>query len=465
MTSVWEGLASWFASANVYGSYLLIAILVPTGLYFTLRFRFLQFRRFFTSIAITSGKYDDDKDPGDVSHFQALTTALSATVGIGNIVGVALAIYYGGPGAIFWMWVTGFLGMMNKFAECTLGIKYRKILRDGTVSGGPMYYIEHGLKKYVGSRFAKGMGVFFAAGCALTSFGMGNMAQSNSAATALEESYSVSPWLSGGIIATIVFLVIVGGIRRIGRVTSRLVPIMAALYVGTALAILIANVTELVPALALIVRSAFTPTAAVGGFIGSTLLMTVRYGIARGLFSNEAGLGSASIAHAAAKTEWPVREGLVASLEPFVDTLLICTMTALVILITGTWDSGLLGASMTIQSFEVGLAPLGLGYLGRHLVTICTILFAISTAISWSYYGDRSVQYLFGLRWVLPYRVLYCVIYLMGAVWAVELVWNFSDFALIWMAIPNLLAMLFLSGELWRDTKEYFLRGHPQKGR
>lgn len=438
----------------------MMAILVPTGLYFTFRFGFLQVRRFRTSVAITAGRYDDPGDPGDVTHFQALTTALSATVGIGNIVGVALAIYFGGPGAVFWMWVTGFLGMMNKFAECTLGLKYRKINPDGTVSGGPMYYIENGLKRFIGNKFARGLGVFFAVGAILSSFGQGNMAQSNSVASAISSSYGIPGWVSGLVLATLIFLVIIGGIKRIAQVTCRLVPFMGILYVGMALLILAVNFTEVIPTLGIIFKSAFTGTAATGGFIGSTFMIAARWGVARGLFSNEAGLGSAAIAHSAAKTKYPVREGLVASLEPFIDTLLICTMTALVVLMTGAWSSGLKGAPMTVMGFEQGLAPLGLSAFGQTVVTLSTILFALSTAISWSYYGDRSVGYICGLKWVMPYRMLFCILYFMGSIWAIELVWNFSDFAITWMAIPNLITMLLLSGELSRDVKEYFLK-HP----
>ncbi len=438
---------------------MLMVLLVPTGLFLTLFFGFLQIRKFKHAVNITRGLYDNPSDQGDVTHFQALTTALSATVGIGNIAGVALAIYFGGPGAIFWMWCTGFVGMMTKFAECTLAMKYRKTAADGSMSGGPMYYMEYGLKKYLG-RYSRYLGIFFALGIILCSFGTGNLTQSNTVASALRASYDVPTWVTAIVSSTLVFLVIVGGIRRIAQVTSRLVPFMAAFYVGSALLVIFANLEHVWPSLKMIVTDAFTGTAATGGFIGSSFMIAARYGIARGLFSNEAGQGSAPIAHAAAKTEYPLREGLVASLEPFVDTLCICTMTALVIIISGSWTSGLQGAPMTVLGFETGLASFGLASLGKHIVTIGVFMFALSTAISWSYYGDRCVEYLFGLKWIKPYRILFCVGHFCGAIWALELVWNMADMFLALVAVPNLVAILLLSPELKKETKAYFAIPH-----
>lgn len=445
-----------YFNSNI-GSWVLMVLLVPTGLFLTFYFGFLQIRKFRHAFDIVRGVYDNPQDTGDVTHFQALTTALSATVGIGNIAGVALAIYYGGPGAIFWMWCTGFVGMMTKMAEVTLALRYRKTLKDGTQSGGAMYYVEHGLKKYFGKE-SRYLALFFAFGIVLCSFGTGNLTQSNTVASALRASYGVPTWITGLISAILVFVVIVGGIRRIAKVTSRLVPFMALFYVGGALLVIVANLGEVLPTLQLIVTSAFTGTAATGGFIGSTFMVAMRFGIARGLFSNEAGEGSAPIAHSAAKTAYPTREGLVALMEPFIDTLLICTMTALVIIMTGAWRSGLQGGPMTVLGFERGLAPFGLGLLGRHIVTLAIALFAFSTAISWSYYGDRCVEYLVGLRWVRTYRMIFCIGYFAGAIWALELVWNLADMALALVAIPNLMAILLLLPELREEIWGYFAK-------
>jgi len=436
------------------GTYLLMAFLIPTGLYFTIRLKFLQATQFPHSLKIIGGKYDDPKETGDISHFRALTTALSATVGTGNIAGVALAIYWGGPGAVFWMWITGFLGMINKYVECSLGLKYRKVHSDGSVSGGPMYYMEEGLKDKLGP-LAGIMGIIFAAATVICSLGTGNMAQSNSMADALRSNYGIPPFISGLIVATLVFLVIVGGIKRIAKVTSKLVPFMAFFYVTGAVVILILNFSQIPVAFMQIFHDAFTGTAAVGGFVGSTFLFAARFGIARGLFSNEAGQGSAAIAHAAAKTHYPAREGLVASVGPFIDTLLICTLTALTIIVTGTWKSGLKGVPMTAAAFSRGLEPVGLSSLGGHIVAIGLLLFALSTAISWSYYGDRAVGYLFGKHSIRPYRIIYCLFNFLGAIWGIDLVWSLCDMLITFMSIPNLIAMLLLSGIIVRETREY----------
>jgi len=441
-------------NANI-GTYLLMAFLIPTGIYFTIRLKFLQTSQFVHSLKIISGKYDDPNETGDISHFRALTTALSATVGTGNIAGVALAIYWGGPGAIFWMWVTGFLGMINKYVECTLGLKYRKVHEDGSVSGGPMYYMVEGLKDKLGKGFAGIMAGVFAIGTVICSLGTGNMAQSNSMADALNTSYGIPPVISGLVVASLVFLVIIGGIKRIANVTSKLVPFMAVFYVISAIVVLLLNFEQIPAAFAMIFRDAFTGTAATGGFIGSSFFLTARFGITRGLFSNEAGQGSASIAHAAAKTHYPAREGLVASVGPFIDTLIICTLTALVIVITGAWSSGLKGVSMTTEAFSTGLAPLGLSVIAGHIVAIGLLLFALSTAISWSYYGDRAMGYLFGKKSIKPYRLVYCGFCFLGAIWSIDLVWSFCDMVITFMAIPNLIAMLLLSGVIIKETKKY----------
>jgi AGCS family alanine or glycine:cation symporter len=566
---VWE-----FPSVMPY----MVLLLLGTGVFMTIRLKFIQIRAFKHSWGVITGMYDDPKDAGDINHFQALTSALSATVGIGNIAGVAIAIHYGGPGALFWMWVTAIFGMTLKFTECTLAMRYREVHEDGSVSGGPFYYIQKGL----GGRW-KWLAIVVATMTFICSFGTGNANQSFTVADQVRSSFPFVPtWLTGVVTGSLVALVIIGGIKRIGAVTSRLVPIMCVLYVLSALLVLAMNVHEIPHAFALIVSGAFSPQGAVGGFAGSTFMYTLLWGVKRGLFSNEAGQGSAPIAHAAAKTKEPVREGIVALIEPFVDTLTICTMTGLVIVITGTWnekkqetipfdvqqeiaivrsgadilvegkysdvdlfegsfevrdgvasgveffqnegtveearlywksgvgdsdegiavgdpfsgtievalDGGregqvLAGASadgtpisfalvssslvlegkilqhsspLTAWAFERGLSPLFPG--GRFLVTLAVVLFGVSTAISWSYYGDRAIRFLFGPRMVFPYKIMYCGVYMFAATQPLEAVWTFGDTALGLMAIPNLIAILFLSNVTARLTRDYMSREH-----
>ena len=523
---------------------ILAIILLGTGLFVTLRLGFVQVRGFRHAVDIARGKYDNPDDEGDLKHYQALTTALSATVGIGNIAGVAIAIRLG---AIFWMWVTAFFGMALKYVECTLALRYRKVHRDGSVSGGPMYYIELGL-----GRKWKWMATMFAAFAVICSFGSGNMNQSNTMADAMEARFGIPTIYTSLFFAFVVGLVIIGGIRRIGRVTSVLAPFMAALYVGSALVILALNMPEIPGAFGLIFSEAFAPTSMVGGAAGS-FLMTLMWGIRRGLFSNEAGQGSAPIAHAAAKTTEPVREGLVASLGPFIDTLVICTMTAMVILLSSAWKDKT-PASMSIDSLTavVGEVPndealraiwvdgettrpgrlevsngvvLGGGLVhlkalveearvldeegrawsgsldvqadgaiavvgggaatvdgkalltgapltahgfrkslpgrwGDNIVAFAVLLFAVSTAISWSYYGDRATEYLFGPRWIRYYRWVYVSFFFLGGILPLSAVWTFGDVALGLMSFPNLLALVLLSGATAAMSKEYFSREH-----
>ncbi len=453
---IYEAFDNAILSYNNYvGGYLVLFMLIPTGLYFIIRLRFINITKFAHSLKIISGKYDRIMDQGDVNHFKALTTALSATVGTGNIVGVALAIYFGGPGAIFWMWITGFLGMILKYAECTLSNKYRKFNTDGSVSGGPMYYMKYGLKHKLG-KFATVLAAIFAIATIFCSLGTGNMAQSNSMTDALNTTYNIPVWISGLIITSLVFTVIIGGLTRIAEVTSKLVPFMAAVYIICALIILGFNYEEIPGAFMLIFRDAFKGTAAAGGFVGSTFIMTLIWGIRRGLFSNEAGQGSAAIAHAAAKTKHPAREGLVASVGPFVDTLIICTITALIIIVTGAWQSGEEGVAMTITAMSKGLTRIGIEHTGKHVVTIGLMLFAFSTIISWSYYGTRAANYLLGEKYIKPYRILYSIFVFLGGIWGIELVWHFVDMVITFMTIPNLVALLFLSPVVISETKKYF---------
>jgi len=423
---------------NYVGGYLILLLLVPTGIYFTFKFRFLQIAKIGHAIKLVAGKYSSHTDTGDVSHFKALTTALSATVGTGNIVGVSLAIYYGGPGAIFWLWVTGFFGMMLKMVECTLAQKFRKINADGSISGGPMYYIEYGLKDKLG-KYAKVLAVVFAFAGILCSLGTGNMAQANSISDALFTGYNIPVLYTGLAISALVLLIVIGGLKRIANVTSKLVPFMAILYFGSALVIILVHISDIPAAFALIVKSAFTGQAATGGFVGSTFIMTLVWGVRRGLFSNEAGQGSAPMAHAAAKTEYPMREGFVSSLEPMVDTLIICTLTALVIVLTGAWQSGIMGVGMTVTGFEEGLTRIGVGFLAKHIVAIGLLLFAFSTIISWNYYGTRVTQYVFGDKAIKPFHYVFTLFVFFGSIWGIDIVWHFVDMVITFMTIPNLL--------------------------
>jgi len=456
MSEILQAIDDAIVAYNDYvGGYALLILLIPTGLFFIFKLRFLNITKLRHSINVISGKYDKPEDKGDINHFSALATALSATVGTGNIVGVALAIYFGGPGAVFWMWITGFLGMILKYAECTLSNKYRHFNSDGSVSGGPMYYMEIGLKQKLG-RFAKILAIVFAVATVVCSLGTGNMAQSNSISDALLTNYGVPDWTTGLILTSLVLLVIIGGIKRIATVTSRLVPFMAVLYFIAALVVIVANYQDVPQAFHLIFHDAFTGTAAAGGFVGSTFMMTLVWGVRRGLFSNEAGQGSAAIAHAAAKTKYPAREGLVASVGPLVDTLIICTLTALLIIVTGAWDSGEKGVGMTILGLSKGLTRLGIEHTGRHIVGVGLLLFAFSTMISWSYYGSRAANYLMGEKAIIPYRYLFGLFVFFGSIWGIDLVWHFVDMVITFMTIPNLIALLLLTPVVVKETKKYF---------
>lgn len=437
------------------GGYLILFLLIPTGLWFAFKLKFINITKIPHALKVVVGKYDKKGTEGDVNHFKALTTALSATVGTGNIVGVAMAIYLGGPGAVFWMWITGFLGMMLKYSEVTLAQKYRRFNSDGTVSGGPMYYIEDGLKDKLG-RWAKVLAVVFASSTILCSLGTGNMAQSNSMSDAMFTSYNVPTWISGIFITVLVLLVIVGGLKRIGDVTARLVPFMAVLYVGATLVVLVAEYDRLPAAFATIFYGAFNGTAATGGFVGSTIIMTMIWGVRRGLFSNEAGQGSAPIAHAAARTEYPAREGVVSLLEPMIDTIIICTMTALMIIVTDSWQTGNKGVGMTVDAMNTGLHRFGIDGMGGHIISFSLLLFAFSTIISWSYYGSRATIYLIGEKAVKPFLYLYGLFVFFGAIWGLDIVWHFVDMVITFMTIPNLIALLLLSGVVVRETRRYF---------
>jgi alanine or glycine:cation symporter, AGCS family len=532
----------------------MVILLLGAGFYLTVRTGFVQLRHLAHGFAVTSGKYDDPDDPGDVSHFQALTTALSATVGIGNIAGVAIAIHWGGPGALFWMWVTAALGMATKFSEVTLAQKYRVVDEvggshkwEGAVAGGPMYYIERGL----GPAW-KPMAVFFAGMLGFTAFLTGNAVQANTVADTMQSTFGFPVWATGLVTAVVVGGVILGGISRIGRVTAVLAPLMAAVYVAGALLIIVLNISEVPHAFATIFADAFNPRAGVAGTGVGVFVITLMWGVRRGLFSNEAGQGSAPIAHAAAKTEEPVSEGVVALLEPFIDTIVICSMTGLVIIMTNTYaerfpteitlaggdltytamaengrysgvavpeqieiaggrhvalgtgaplvswhetyletlytdvaqtqlftgtvfplrgeavgangetyaslfsDAVESAAPLTMIAFREGLAPIG--DWGHYIVLFGVLLFAISTAISWSYYGDRCANYLFGHQAVLPYKAVFVLMHFLGALFPLAVVWALGDVALAIVIVPNLIALILLAPKVAEETRSYFER-------
>lgn len=425
----------------------MLMLLVGTGIYFSIFTGLLQIRKFSFVMKNTIIKIfhkEENSADGDISPFQALTTALAATVGTGNIAGVATAIALGGPGAIFWMWISAFFGMMTKFAEVVLAIHYREKNELGNWVGGPMYYMSKGLN-------FKWLGVIFSIFGALAAFGIGNMVQSNSVAAALESSFHIPPIVTGITLSIAAGLVILGGINRIASVTEKIVPFMAGFYIIGSLIVIIINISELPIAFELIFRSAFAPQAAVGGFTGATIMMAMRRGIARGVFSNEAGLGSAPIVHAAAKTDHPVRQGFWGIFEVFADTLVICTLTALVIITSGLWSSGITGAALTTNAFNKALPG-----IGGIIVAIGILFFAFSTILGWAYYGERCAEYLFGSKINKIYRILWIPLITVGAVGNLELIWDIADTLNGLMAIPNLIALLGLSGVVFKLTKDFF---------
>ncbi len=472
---------------------LMVVALLGTGIFTTIYLGFPQIKYLKHGLKVTRGDYDNPDEAGDLNHFQALTTALSATVGIGNIAGVATAIYYGGPGALFWMWITAFFGSALKFAECTLAVEYREFDSKGMTAGGPMYTIEKGLGKQW-----RWLAIIFAGFAIICSFATGNAIQSFTLSDQLYSevsqvvgtehfltikhqltdwySVSIQQIINGLLIAGIAALVILGGIKRIGSVTSYLAPIMAAIYVSSALLILLANITDVPSSFGMIISMAFNPPAAVGGVAGGTLILfmnTLLWGVKRGLYSNEAGQGSAPIAHSTAKTEYPVREGVVALLEPFIDTIIICTLTGLTIISTGAWQHTefyisridpsfageiLNGSLLTSLAFKEGLS--WLIPFGDKIITLGVLLFAISTVISWSFYGDRATEYLFGEKAIPIYRILYIIFVFVGAIATLEAMWAFGDAALGFMTFPNLISIIMLSGVLKKMTNNYFEMEH-----
>ena len=426
----------------------LIILLVGTGIFLTYRLKGLQIRGLFYSLYLAFIKRkEDDQEKGDISHFQALMTALAATVGTGNIVGVAIAISTGGPGALFWMWITGIFGMATKYSEAVLAIKFREKDEFGTMSGGPMYYISKGLGW-------KWLGVMFAVFASIAAFGIGNMVQSNSIAEAANGWIGIPNWVTGIILATFTAMVVLGGIKSIARVTQIIVPLMIIVYITGASIILIMKITAIPKIFVLIFESAFTPTAAFGGFLGATVMHTIRMGVSKGVFSNESGLGSAPIAAAAAKTPNPVKQALVSMTQTFIDTLVVCTMTGLVILSSGLWTSGHTGATLTSISFASFLP----GGFGEFIVTISLIFFAYSTILGWCYYGEKSIEYLFSEKAVKAYRIIFVIFVAVGTMLKLETVWRVSDIMNGLMAFPNLVGLIGLSSIIVYETNKYFYK-------
>lgn len=431
----------------VWGKPMLIMIL-GTGIFLTFGLRFMPLLNLGKGFKLLwQGRAKTDKE-GEISPFNALMTSLSATIGTGNITGVATAIFIGGPGALFWMWITALIGMATKYAEAVCAVKYREIDEDGNHVGGPMYYIKNGLgKKWLWLAF------LFSLFGALASFGIGNTVQANSVAHAMQAQFNIPLWVTGLVLLVLTAAVVLGGIKRIASVAGKLVPFMALAYLTAGIIVLITHFSSIPDALVLIVKSAFTPVAATGGFAGATIMLAIQWGVARGIFSNEAGLGSAPIAHASARTNDPVQQGMIAMLGTFIDTIIVCSVTGLAIILTGVWTSGVEGAALTIAAFDQALPN-----AGGILVTLAQAVFAFTTILGWSVYGERCVEYIFGVRSILVFRLLWIAVIPIGAMSDLSLIWLLADTLNALMAIPNLIALLLLSPVIIKLTKDYMLK-------
>ncbi|WP_136067641.1 alanine/glycine:cation symporter family protein [Modicisalibacter radicis] len=428
---------------------LMLVLLLGVGLYLQLGLKVMPIRKLgigFKLLWQGRSASESDRKEGEVSPFNALMTSLSATIGTGNIAGVATAIFLGGPGAVFWMWITALVGMATKFSEAVLAVRYREVDEAGDHVGGPMYYIRNGL----GRKWAW-LGGLFAFFGAVAAFGIGNTVQSNSVADGLSESLGMPHWLTGVVIMVLAGAVILGGIKRIAKVAGKLVPIMAVAYIVCGLLVLIINAEQVGAALGLIFGHAFTPVSAAGGFAGAAVAKAIQYGVARGVFSNEAGLGSAPIAHAAAQTKNPVRQGLVAMLGTFIDTIVVCSVTALAILTSAEWTSGETGAALTAMAFDGALPG-----VGQYVVSFALAVFAFTTILGWAFYGEKCCEYLFGIASIKVYRVVYILAILAGAVAPLDFVWLMASVFNALMAIPNLIALALLSPVVFKLSKDYF---------
>lgn len=454
-------------SGFIWGPFFLIPLLLLVGIYLTFRLRGLQFRVLGHALWLALvRRTEGSKVQGDISHYQALSTALAATVGVGNIAGAALAIGIGGPGALFWMWVTGILGMAMKYSEALLGVKYRRPDSKGEMSGGPMFYLRYGFAEKFGATSVLGrvglvLGFLFALFGAIASFGIGNMTQANAVAGQLDGTFGVPTWISGVVMVVLVAAVILGGIKSIGRFAAGVVPFMIILYVAASLLVLAVYVADIPAAFALVFTDAFTGTSAVGGFAGAAFIIAMQEGMARGMFSNESGLGTGGIAAAAAKTVKPVRQAMVSMTQTFIDTIIVVTMTGLVIVITGAWSEqadtgdGALMTNWAMSEAFGGIAP-GLAPIGGYIVAFSLMFFAFTTLVGWSYYGERCMDFLIGRVAVVPFRVVFVLVVYVGATTELDLVWTFSDVANGMMAVPNLIGLLVLSGVVAYETKKYF---------
>ncbi len=425
--------------SNAIWGYPLLILLFGTHIFLTFKLRFIQK---YIGKAIKISLQKSNEGDGDVSQFGALTTALAATIGTGNIVGVGTAIAAGGPGAVLWMWLTGVFGIATKYSEALLSVKYRVKTKDGLMAGGPMYVLEKGMN-------AKWLGVIFAALTAVTAFGIGNMVQANSISIMVKETFDIAPWITGILMTVLTAIVIIGGIKSIAKVCEMLVPFMAIFYVLGCLIILGINYVTIPSTLSLIFTSAFSGHAVVGGFLGATFKEALRYGVSRGLFSNESGLGSAPIVAAAAQTKNPIRQALVSSTGTFWDTVVVCAITGLVLVNSGDWIHGFTGASLTKQAFT------DIPIVGPIVLTIGLLTFVFSTILGWSYYGEKAAEYLFGSKIIMPYRWLWVIMVMVGSVLTLPIVWSFADIANGLMAIPNLISLIALSGVLVLETRKY----------
>lgn len=442
-----ESIHSFIGSINaiVWGP-LMLALILGTGLYLSLGLKFMPIRMIGQGFVLIFKGRKEDKKEGEISPFNALMTSLSATIGTGNIAGVATAIFMGGPGALFWMWLAALFGMATKYAEAVLAVEYREVDEEGNHVGGPMFYIKNGLGKHW-----KWLGIVFAFFASIAGFGIGNTIQANSVSDVLASSFGVDELYSGLVLAVLVGLVLIGGIKRIASLAGALVPFMAIIYLFAGLVILALNITAIPKALSLIISSAFTGTAATGGFAGASIWAAMQFGVARGIFSNEAGLGSAPIAHAAAKTDSSVRQGLVAMMGTFIDTIIICSITGLAIVLSGEYVSGVSGATLSALAFSKMLP-----FFGEYIVTFGLILFAFTTLVAWSFYGEKSVYFLLGQKAIIPFRILWVLVIPVGSMMDLKFIWLLADTLNALMALPNLMTLLLLSPVVFRLTSVYF---------
>ncbi|MGB3683840.1 MAG: sodium:alanine symporter family protein [Rubrobacteraceae bacterium] len=441
------------ASGFIWGPFLLVPLLLLTGIALTIVLRGIQFKQLGPALYLAFIIRKDEGAEGDISHFQALMTALAATVGTGNIAGVATAIALGGPGALFWMWVTALFGMATKYSEAVLGVRYRVQDEEGEMAGGPMYYLTRG----IGGVTGRVLGLLFAVFAAIAAFGIGNAVQSYETSQAIEQAFGVPVIITALVLTVLAAVVILGGIRSIGRFAAFFVPFMGVVYILGATIVLLVNIANIPGAIALVVSSAFTGTAATGGFAGVGVLLAIQFGVARGIFSNESGLGTGGIAAAAAQTQVPARQGIVSMTQTFIDTIIIVSFTGLAIISSGVWEQGYeafgqSGAELTQAAFATGLGD----SFGPQVVAVGLAFFAFSTLLGWAYYGERNMVYLFGRRAVFPYRLVFIAVIFFGGFLALDIVWIFADVLNGLMALPNLIGLLLLAGVVLRETRSYF---------